>query len=330
LENAVQDKITVLVQGATKMEDVPNLKQISDVADIRFAPDCESLAANLPGSEILLGWDFRADDIEQCWEHATDLKWIQWTGAGVDAALFPGLRASDVVLTNARGIFDRTMAEWALGVMIMHAKDIQRSLAYQQESEWNYRKSTQMLGQSVLVVGVGSIGRQIARVCKAFGLKVSGVGRTGRGGDDDFDVIHAQSDLNAVLPMADYVVLITPLTPDTENIFGSTQFAVMKSSAYFVNLGRGQLVDETALITALSDGSIAGAALDVFREEPLKPENPMWDAKNVFISPHISGDFHEHLDMLAQMFLDNFERYRKGQPLNSVVDKQAGFVPSGS
>ena len=182
----------------------------------------------------------------------------------------------------------------------------------------------------VLVVGVGDIGREIARVCKAFGLSVSGVGRTARAGDDDFSIIHAQSDLNAVLPEADYVVLITPLTAETENIFGAEQFSAMKPSAQFINLGRGQLVDETALITALDTGEIASAALDVFREEPLLPENPMWDARNVVISPHMSGDFHGHLDVLAQQFFDNFERYRHAQPLLNIVDKQAGFVPSGS
>ncbi len=324
------EPITVLVQGATCVDDVPNLHTIADRATFRFASDREGLAANLPGSDVLYGWDFRANDLEQCWDKATDLKWIQWTGAGVDAALFPALSSSDVILTNARGVFDRAMAEWALGVMIGHAKGFMPTQDYQRAREWNYRSSTLLADQSVLVVGVGSIGREAARVCKAFGLHVSGVGRTARSGDDAFDAIHARTDLVSVLPHADYVVLITPLTAETSGLFGAAQFAAMKPSAQFINMGRGQLVDETALIAALNDGDIASAALDVFCEEPLKPENPIWDAANVFISPHMSGDFDGHLDVLAQIFLDNFQRYCNGETLHSIVDKQAGFVPSGS
>ncbi|MBT3557249.1 MAG: D-2-hydroxyacid dehydrogenase [Rhodospirillales bacterium] len=326
----MQEKITVLVQGASEISEVPNLDSIAGQATIRFATDRDSLAAQLPGSDVLLGWNFRANDIEHCWDHASDLKWVHWSGAGVDAALFPALRDSNVTLTNSRGVFDRAMAEWALGVMIAHAKDFPRSQDFQRSHEWNYRESTQMMGQNVLVVGVGAIGRHIARVCKAFGLNVSGLGRTARSGDDDFQVIHARSDLDSVLADADYVISIPPLTPDTEDMFGAEQFAAMKPTTQFINLGRGQLVDEAALIAALDNGTIAAAALDVFREEPLPAENPIWDAKNLFVSPHISGDFIGHSDMLSRLFLDNFELYRNEQALKNIVDKQAGFVPSDS
>lgn len=326
----MQDKLTVLIKGATGINDIPNLSSIADTANIRFASDRTELAQKLPGADIFFCWDFRADDLEHCWDQASDLKWVQWAGAGVDAALFPALCDSNVVMTNARGVFDRAMAEWSLGVMIAHAKDIPRSLGFQHQREWNYRVSTQMIGQTVLVVGVGSIGREVARVCKAFGLEVSGVGRTARSGDEDFKTIYEHTELNTALADADYVVSIPPLTSETENMFGAEQFAAMKRSAQFINLGRGQLVDEPALILALDSGTIASAALDVFCEEPLKPENPIWNAKNVFISPHMSGDFEGHLDIMAQIFLDNFERYRTGQPLSNIVDKQAGFVTSSS
>lgn len=322
------DHTVLVIQGAAETADVPGLDRISENVEIRFAPDKDALLSSLPGADVLFGWDFRADDIEACWKKADSLKWVHWSGAGVDAALFPGLVESDVTLTNSRGVFDRPMAEWALGVMIAHAKDLPNTLVFQQKREWSYRQSTQLLGQKVAIAGVGSIGRAVARICNAFGLKVVGVGRTARDGDPDFGHIHGQDDLNTVLGDADYVVLITPLTAATRNLFGQSRFAAMKPGAMFINMGRGQLVDEAALISALESGQVGCAALDVFCEEPLSAENPIWTAPNVIVSPHISGDFTEHLQCLAELFFDNFARYQAGNELLNVVDKSAGFVPS--
>jgi len=212
--------------------------------------------------------------------------------------------------------------------MIAHAKVLPETLMYQQKREWNYRHSTQMQGQKVAVVGVGSIGRAVARISSAFGLDVVGVGRAGRDGDPDFGHIHGQDDLNTVLGDADYVVLITPLTAATRNLFDKSRFAAMKPGAMFVNIGRGQLVDEAALINALESGQVGCAALDVFCEEPLSAANPIWAAPNVIISPHMCGDFAEHEQALADLFVDNFLRYQAGDGLLNVVDKASGFVPS--
>lgn len=324
----MNDTTILVIQGASVLTDVPGLESIADKAEIRFAPDKDALLSSLPGADVLFGWDFRADDIEACWNAADSLKWIHWSGAGVDAAMFPGLVGSDVTLTNSRGVFDRAMAEWTLGMMIAQAKRLPETLLFQQKREWNYRQSTQMLGQKVAIVGVGNIGRTIARMTKAFGLDVIGVGRSARDGDADFGPIHGQDELNSVLTDADYVVLITPLTADTQNLFNQSRFAAMKPGAMFINIGRGQLVDEAALIAALESGHVACAALDVFREEPLSEENPIWGAPNVIISPHISGDYTEHLQGIADLFYDNFARYQSGEEMLNVVDKSCGFVPS--
>jgi len=321
---------TLVIQGASTLSDVPGLLHIAEQADIRFAPDRGSLLRALPGADILFGWDFRADDIEACWHAADSLKWVHWSGAGVDAALFPGLANSPVALTNSRGVFDRAMAEWTLGVMISHAKRFPETLLMQQKKEWNYRQSTQMLGQSVAVVGVGSIGRAVARICRSFGLNVAGVGRSARDGDPDFGRVHGQTELDTVLGSADYVVLITPLTAETRNLFDADRFAAMKPGAMFINIGRGPLVNEPALIAALEKGQLGCAALDVFCEEPLSEDNPIWAAQNVIISPHMSGDFAEHLEVLADLFFDNFARYGSDKELLNVVDKEAGFVPSSA
>ncbi len=321
-------RIPVVIQGAKSAIDLPAISSLEDQAELRFVTDRASLANALPGAEVLLGWNFRANDLEQCWAQATDLKWIHWGGAGVERAMFPALVASPISLTNSRGVFDRAMAEWALGMMIAHAKDMARSLEYQRHNEWNYRLNRLMLGQTLLVVGVGSIGREIARLCRAFGLTIKGVGRSARQNDPDFGHIHGQAELNTVLGDADYVVLITPMTPENENLFSQAQFTAMKPDAQFINIGRGALVNEDDLLNALNEGHIGSAALDVFRDEPLPADNAIWDAPNMIVSPHSSGDYQGHEQAVIDVFLDNFKRYLSGQNLINMVDKQKGYVPN--
>lgn len=326
----MENKITLVVQGAESISDVPGLDSIVDQAEIRLATDKDTLSTALEGADALFGWDFRADDLEACWGAASSLQWVHWSGAGVDAALFPGLAESGVTLTNSGGIFDRAMAEWALGMMIAHAKRLPETLRYQQDNEWNYRLSTQMLGQKLTIVGVGNIGRTLAKLASAFGLDVTGVGRTARDGDPDFGRVLGQDDLNDALADADYVVMIAPLTAETRNLFDTSRFAAMKQGAMFINIGRGPQVDEPALIAALESGQVGFAALDVYCEEPLSKDNPIWSAPNTIISPHMSGDFTNHLEVIASRFLENFARFRAGEELINVVDKKRGFVPSVS
>jgi phosphoglycerate dehydrogenase-like enzyme len=319
-------KPVLLVQGASSIDDVPGLAAIEAQAEIRFASDTEEMRAALPGAEVMLGWDFRADSLREAWDHAGDLRWIHWGGAGVDAAMFPELIASDVELTNARGIFDQAMAEWVLGMIICFAKDIPQTLALQTRVEWRHRPSEMVSGKRALVIGVGSIGHAVARLLAAAGMQVEGVGRSARDGDRDFGHIHAIDELHARLGFADYVVLITPLTEVTRNLFGAAEFAAMAPHARFINLSRGALVVEADLLAALNDGRIAGAALDVFVEEPLPADSPFWNTPNCVVSPHMSGDFAESEAAVVQQFLQNWARYRNGESLHNLVDKRLGFA----
>ena len=245
----------------------------------------------------------------------------------MDATLFPALVESDVTLTNVRGVFDQPMAEYTLGMILGFAKDFRGSYTRQRERKWSYRLNERIAGTNALVVGAGSIGRAIARTLRAAGIEVEGVGRTARDGDPDFGRVHGNEDLNRVLGSADWVVLIAPLTGQTRGMFDASRFAAMKPTARFFNLGRGALVDEPAMIEALESGVIAGAGLDVFTEEPLPAASPLWEMENVFVSPHMSGDFHGHKKAMANLFVENFRRYRAGKPLVNVVDKRLGFVP---
>ena len=320
-------KTTVVIQGVASAGEVPGIEAIAGEAVFRCAGDLDALRAALPGAEVLLGWSFAAGDVAHAFDRADRLRWIQWGGAGVDAALFPALVESDVTLTNVRGVFDQAMAEYTLGMILAFAKDFRRTDTLQREREWRHRLTEPVAGTKALVVGAGSIGRAIARALRAAGIEVEGVGRTARDGDPDFGRVHGNEGLDRALGAADWVVLIAPLTAHTRGMFDATRFAAMKPTARFFNLGRGALVDEPAMIEALGSGVIAGAGLDVFAEEPLPASSPLWGMENVVVSPHMSGDFHGHKAVMAQVFIENFRRFRAGEPLVNVVDKRLGFVP---
>ena len=319
-------RTTLVIQGAESAGEVPGIEAIEADAVIRCASDLGALREALPGTEVLLGWNFAADDIAHAFERADRLRWIQWAGAGVDAALFPALVESDVTLTNARGVFDQAMAEYTLGMVLAFAKGFRRTDALQRERKWLHRLTEPVAGTKALVVGAGSIGRAIARTLRSAGIEVEGVGRTARDADPDFGRVHGNEDLDRAMGSADWVVLIAPLTAQTRGMFDAARFAAMKPTARFFNLGRGALVDEPAMIEALDCGVIAGAGLDVFAEEPLPAESPLWGMENVFVSPHMSGDFHGHKKAMAKVFIENFRRFRAGEPLLNVVDKGLGFV----
>ena len=316
----------IVIHGAAGFDDVPGLEAAGLDAEIAFAPDEEGLGAQLPGAEILFGWDFRGRDLVNQWHRADSLKWIQWCGAGVDAVLFPELAESTTVLTNARGIYDRAMAEYVLGYMLSEVKDFRTTWRHQTDSEWNYRITAKLAGSRAAIFGVGSIGREVAGLLKSVGVEVTGVGRSARDGDEVFGAIHAQSDALAVAGDADWVVGVLPGTAQTRNFFTAGFLAAMKPTARFINIGRGDALDEQALVSTLKTGGIAGAMLDVFRTEPLPPDSPLWTTPNLFISPHMSGDHTEcEADVLA-LFLGNFQRYLAGEELVNVVDKKLGFV----
>ncbi len=310
-------------------EHPPDMGPIEDVAEVRYT-DAAGLSDALRGADALFMYEFLSTALPSAWHAADRLQWLHIAAAGVDPVMFPELRASDVVLTNSRGVFDDSIAEYVLGQILAFAKDMPRSLRLQDERTWKHRETERIAGTSALVVGTGPIGRAIARMLRAAGLRVSGAGRRARDDDPDFGTVHATDRLTDHLPDADYVVAIAPLTDQTKGMFDARAFAAMKPSARFVNVGRGELVVTADLVAALRAGDIAGAALDVFDTEPLPADHPLWTMDQVLISPHMSGDVVGWRNELVAVFAENFRRWRAGEPLRNVVDKQLGYVPSGS
>lgn len=303
----------------------PRLSEIEELAEVRLTK-ADGLAEALDGADVLYQWHSFSPALRENWEAASSLQWVHVTAAGVSQLLFDELIRSSIVYTNSRGVLSRAIAEFALGFVLDMAKDAQGSFRLQQEQRWQHRVTRKIQGQSALVVGTGSIGREIARLFRAVGMEIDGAGRTARAGDADFGQIHSSRDLAAVVQDYDYLVLAAPLTADTRGLVDAGVLAAMKPTAHLINVGRGELVYTGALTEALVSGSIAGAALDVVHPEPLPAGHALWSMENVIITPHMSGDTEDYLDDLGLLFLDNLTRYCTGEPLQNVVDKELGFV----
>jgi len=319
--------IAVLCAGADDRP--PHLDAVEARADVTYT-DARGLAEAVDGADALLLWDFFSSAVQDVWARTDRLRWIHVAAAGVDKLLFDDLAESDVVVTNARGVFDRPIAEFVLATILARAKDLSTSQDLQREGSWQHRETERVAGKNVLIVGTGAIGRETARLLCALGMTVRGAGRTARADDPDFSTVVASSDLADHVGWADHVVVAAPLTDQTRGLIGTAVLAAMKASAHLVNVGRGAIVDEAALIAALDAGQLAAASLDVFVTEPLPAESPLWSMPNVAVTPHMSGDERGWRDTLAEQFVANALRWLDGEALLNVVDKRLGFVPASS
>ncbi|MET9452873.1 D-2-hydroxyacid dehydrogenase [Streptomyces cinerochromogenes] len=284
--------------------------------------DAAHLAERLPDADVLLVWDFTSHAVREAWPGGGPRpRWVHTASAGVDHLMCPELAASDTVVTNARGIFDQPIAEYVAALVLAVAKDLPRTLEHQRERTWRHRETRRVAGTRACVVGSGPIGRAIARTLKALGVTTALVGRVPRTG------VHGPGELDRLVSRADWVIAAAPLTAQTYRMFDAHRFGVMQPSAFFVNVGRGGLVDEEALAQALTRRWIAGAALDVFTAEPLPEDSPLWKLPGLIVSPHMSGDTVGWRDELGEQFVELYERWAAGRSLPNVVDKTRGYVP---
>ncbi|GAA4602698.1 D-2-hydroxyacid dehydrogenase [Streptomyces violaceoruber] len=309
---------TLLVLDA---EPPPRLGRLTGRARIEHA-DAVTLAGRLPHADVLLVWDFASHAVREAWPGGGPRpRWVHTASAGVDHLMCPELAESDTVVTNARGVFDRPIAEYVAALVLAMAKDLPTTLRLQGERTWRHRESTRVAGTRACVVGSGPIGRAIASTLEALGITTALAGRTARPG------VHGPEDLDRLLAGADWVVAAAPLTDDTRGMFDARRFALLRPSARFVNVGRGQLVVEDDLVEALAARRIAGAALDVLSHEPLSPDSALWEVPGLIVSPHMSGDTIGWRDELGAQFVELFESWAAGGPLANVVDKKRGYVP---
>ncbi len=261
---------------------------------------------------------------ERLRERAPRLKWIQTTGAGIDSLIPLDWLPPDVVLTNNSGAHGAKAEDSCAMALLMLNSRLPLVLTNQRERRWQQIFSAPIAGRTAVVIGFGDLGQAAGRAAKKLGLQVLAVTRSGKAGRPA-DAVFPVSRIDRVLPKGDFVIVTTPLTPETHGLFSRARLGLMKPGAGFVNIGRSPIVDYAALAEKLCDGSVSGAVLDVFDEEPLPPESPLWVTPNLVITPHISCDDPRYIDQLFDTWFANLDRFVAGKRLKNVVDRQLGY-----
>lgn len=302
------------------------LRDVSDFANAERRGDFSSrkqFDALLAEAEIIYGSGSPTNVIAR----APKLKWIQTTNAGVDDFWDSDIIRSSVIVTNTRGMHAISIGECVLELMLMFVKKMPLCFQLKQERQWKRFSLTVLHSKTVGIVGLGRIGREVARLSKAFGMRVLATRRSTKQVTHarNVDILLPQDRLPQLLSESDFVVLTLPLTSETNKLIGEEELRSMKPSAYLINIGRGNVVDEATLIRALEENWIAGAGLDVFATEPLPTESRLWDLPNVIFSPHVAGEIEDYYMQATDLFCENLRRYLNGKKLRNVVDKKKGY-----
>ncbi|MDQ6738872.1 MAG: D-2-hydroxyacid dehydrogenase [Actinomycetota bacterium] len=303
-------------QGDSANPDAEQWKQIEEA---------EADAALLQ-AEVLFAFRFPLEWLQK----APRLKWVQLASAGADHMIAEGIfaRRPNLLLTTASGIHEVHISEHIVAMILFFSRKFNVAVRRQALRRWERYQGGEALGKTVCMLGYGPIARRAAALCKALGMRVVAVRGSIAEQQPGFEAVerfYPDSDLNAVLAESDYVVIAAPLTPKTRGIVGKEQLAAMKKSAVLVNISRGAIVDEAAMIAALREGEIGGAALDVFAQEPLPEGSPLWDMPNVLITPHVSGSNPQYNERATALFCDNLTRYLRGEPPRNLVDRERGY-----
>jgi phosphoglycerate dehydrogenase-like enzyme len=300
---------------------LPLLDAIRDRAVITFGATVDELADAVAEADAMLAWVSERGAAEAIFAQAKKLRWLHLRWAGLDNFLFPALIESPVVLTNSRGVYSQSLGEFVIACALFFAKDMRRLLRAQAERKWEPFVMQELRGATMGIVGYGDIGKACASRAQALGMRVLAMRRNP-------DKSKGECGPDGLIDMTrrcDYVVASAPLTPETRGMIGVREIAAMKPTAVLMNVGRGPVIDEAALIPALREHRIRGAALDVFTHEPLPPEHPFFTFDNVLLSPHCADNTPTWNEEAMHFFLQNFDRFAKGDPLLNIVDKHAGY-----
>ena len=304
----------------------------SQIASIRSAAGAndvvvsskEQLATELEQAEIFFG--FHPPEVFQ---HAPHLRWIQVTSAGLDQILVPELVKRDLLISNASGVYAPQVAEQAWCLTLAIAGRVPHYWEEQQQHNWQAVDRIDLDGSTVGVIGLGGIGRRYSRVAAAFGMRVLAVDLHQPPKPDSVAALWSIDEIDQLLEQSDFVLVSCPYTSETHHLINADRFSHMKSNAVLINIARGSIVDEQALVEALQSGSIAAAGIDVCEQEPLPPESNLWEVPNLVISPHCAGLSPQRMQQMADFFIENLGRYVAGQPLMNLVDQQLGYpVPA--
>jgi phosphoglycerate dehydrogenase-like enzyme len=322
------DNITVLVLASPRDPHLAMLEALPDETHLAVGDSVEAFERSAEEADVVFGWPGTRELLRDVLAMAPAVRWVHTRAAGLDDLMSPELVAHRAMLTNGTGVFSPSLGEFVLGAILYFAKDFRRLLRSQAAGVWEPFDVPFLEGQTVGIVGYGDIGRAVATRVRAMGMRVLALKRQGPplyNVDPLVDRIYGPENRCEMLAQCDFVVIAAPLTAETRGMLGTAEFAAMKPGAVLVNVGRGPIVDEAALIQALSQGLIRGAALDVFDQEPLPAGHPFYGLENVLLSPHSADHTPDWLERAMRFFLDQFARFSKGVPLANVVDKKLGY-----
>lgn len=304
------------------------IEQLRTHAQVIVGNTPEAFAEASANATVMLNWSAPRDLNRSVFLMAPKLAWVHSRNAGLDSFLFPELIESLVTLTNGSGVFSAPLGEFALAAMLYFAKGFPRMRRNQVAAKWEPFDVLRLAGQTVGIVGYGDIGRELAWRAHAMGMRVFALKRHVPPPGSDLGPIekmYATSELHQMIAVCDYVVVAAPLTAETHHMVGVAEFAAMKPDAVVINVGRGPVIDEAAMVQALVEGKIKGAGLDVFEHEPLPAESSLYKMENVLVSPHCADNTPDWLDNAMKFFIAQFERFQKGEPLHNIVDKKLGY-----
>jgi phosphoglycerate dehydrogenase-like enzyme len=320
-------KLSILVLSAPDEPQLSMLDELRETANIVIGTSANAFEKAAGGAEVIFNWSGSLSLIREVFLMSHAARWVHSRSAGLERTLFPELIASDVTMTNGSGVFSPSLGEFALAAILYFAKDFRRMVRKQMAGVWEQFDVLPIAGQTVGIVGYGDIGRAVATRVRALGMNVLAVKRhvSQKNPDPLVEQVYSPDHLIEMLPRCDYLVVAAPLNAETRGLIGKAEFAAMKPSAVIVNVGRGPVIDEPAMIKALSEHKIKGAALDVFAEEPLPQGHPFYNMENVLLCPHCADHTPDWLDNAMRFFIAQFERFRRGEPLLNVVDKKLGY-----
>ena len=322
------DNNTVLVLADPTEPQLAMLEELPPETNIAVGNSKEAFERTAKEATVIFNWSGSGALLREVFAMCPRVQWVHSRSAGLDGVLFPELVAHPVPLTNASGVFSPSLGEFALAAMLYFAKDFRRLLKNQMAGVWEQFDIEMLSGTTLGIVGYGDIGRAVATRARAMGMHILAVKRHGPplyNVDPLVERIYSPEDRREMLALCDYVVVAAPLTSETRGMIGEPEFAAMKSNAVVMNIGRGPVIDEAAMVRALSTRRIRGAALDVFDREPLPEGHPFYKLDNVLLSPHSADHTSDWLDLAMRFFVEQFARFVKGEPLRNIVDKQLGY-----
>jgi len=320
---------TVFVLTANLADkDLALLEQLPHGTNLVAGTSAEAFERLAEDTDVIFNWSAGGKLLREVFLMCPNVRWVHSRSAGLDSVLFPELIASPVPVTNGRGVFSQSLGEFALAAILFFAKDLRRMVRNQEAGRWEQFDITEIAGQTLGIVGYGDIGRAVATRARAMGMRVVAIKRHGPplyNVDPLVSRIYKPEERLEMMRVADYVVCSAPLTPETHGMIGDREFAAMRPGAVVINIGRGPVIDEPAMVRALSEKRIRGAALDVFDQEPLPEGHPFYKLDNVLLSPHCADHTPDWTEQAMRFFLTQFERFDRGEVLQNVVKKELGY-----